>query len=195
MVSARDLQGMRRLLDAASSPLSHSLLLIIGHTATGPPTLGAFVFECSELQHPDVSHISIAEPTELVATAIPPAKIGLALSGGGSRAIAFHLGCLRTLHDRGILDRASVISSVSGASVIAALWAYGDEDFDSFDARVRALLRRGLQGRIAQRALLSPRVAQQVATRVLAGGAASGAWQSAGLLGAADTSIRRSGAG
>ena len=29
--------------------------------------------------------------------------VGLALSGGGARAMAFHLGCLRALHDRGIL--------------------------------------------------------------------------------------------
>ena len=27
--------------------------------------------------------------------------IGLALSGGGSRAMAFHLGCLRALNDMG----------------------------------------------------------------------------------------------
>src|SRR3546814_1286445 len=37
-------------------------------------------------------------------------KIGLALSGGGSRAIAFHLGCLRALHDRGVLPKVSVLS-------------------------------------------------------------------------------------
>ena len=35
-------------------------------------------------------------------------KIGLALSGGGSRAIAFHLGCLRALNQLGLLDRVSV---------------------------------------------------------------------------------------
>jgi predicted acylesterase/phospholipase RssA len=48
--------------------------------------------------------------------------IALALSGGGSRAIAFHLGCLRALHDRGVLDKVRVISSVSGGSVIAAAY-------------------------------------------------------------------------
>ena len=36
-------------------------------------------------------------------------NVGLALSGGGSRAIAFHLGCLRALYDRGVLDRLRVI--------------------------------------------------------------------------------------
>jgi hypothetical protein len=40
------------------------------------------------------------------------------------RAIAFHRGCLRALHDRGVLDRVQVISGVSGGSVLTALWAY-----------------------------------------------------------------------
>ena len=43
-----------------------------------------------------------------------PETIGLALSGGGSRAIAFHLGCLRALHDLGVLEKVGVISTVSG---------------------------------------------------------------------------------
>ena len=47
--------------------------------------------------------------------------IGLALSGGGSRAMAFHLGCLRALHDEGLLDQVATISAVSGGSVLAAL--------------------------------------------------------------------------
>lgn len=70
--------------------------------------------------------------------------IGLALSGGGSRAIAFHLGCLRVLNDRGLLSQVSVMSSVSGGSVIAALWAYSDEEFPEFEARVIEMLRKGL---------------------------------------------------
>ena len=71
-------------------------------------------------------------------------KIGLALSGGGSRAIAFHLGCLRALHDLGILDRVRVLSTVSGGSVIRACYAMWDGSFEEFDARIRQLLRRGI---------------------------------------------------
>lgn len=71
-------------------------------------------------------------------------KIGLALSGGGSRAMAFHLGCLRALHERGILERVKVLSTVSGGSVIGALYAASEEPFPVFEARVRAALRRGL---------------------------------------------------
>jgi NTE family protein len=75
-------------------------------------------------------------------------KIGLALSGGGARAIAFHLGCLRALHRLGLLDRLVVLSTVSGGSVIGAYFhaqvnAKGG-DFAAFEANIRALLARGL---------------------------------------------------
>ncbi|WP_179199448.1 patatin-like phospholipase family protein, partial [Streptomyces viridochromogenes] len=46
--------------------------------------------------------------------------LGLALSGGGSRAAAFHLGCLRALHDRDLLDSIRVVSGISGGSLLAA---------------------------------------------------------------------------
>ena len=71
-------------------------------------------------------------------------KIGLALSGGGSRAIAFHLGCLKALHDHGLLDHIKVVSTVSGGSVIGGLFAANSDPFPIFEARVRALLVRGL---------------------------------------------------
>lgn len=70
--------------------------------------------------------------------------IGIALSGGGSRAIAFHLGCLRALHDRGILDQVKILSTVSGGSVIGALYVLTDEPFPVFENRVRTVLKRGL---------------------------------------------------
>ena len=59
----------------------------------------------------------------------PQRLVGLALSGGGSRAIAFHLGCLRALHDAGVLKKISVVSSVSGGSVIAGMYAYRNDSF------------------------------------------------------------------
>lgn len=74
---------------------------------------------------------------------IKPA-IGLALSGGGSRAIAFHLGCLRTLSKLGILEDVKVISTVSGGSVIGALYAAHSGSFEEFETKVRSLLSRGL---------------------------------------------------
>ena len=71
-------------------------------------------------------------------------RIALALSGGGSRAIAYHLGCLRALHDFDLLREVRVISTVSGGSVIGALYAYQNQPFEEFDGQVCDLLRRGL---------------------------------------------------
>jgi len=70
-------------------------------------------------------------------------SIGIALSGGGSRAMAFHLGCLRTLHRTGLLQKASVLSTVSGGSVIGAIYAVHDGDFEAFEAKVRSVLAEG----------------------------------------------------
>ena len=50
-------------------------------------------------------------------------RIGLALSGGGYRAAAYHIGALRALHKLGVLDKVDVISSVSGGSITAASYA------------------------------------------------------------------------
>ena len=68
----------------------------------------------------------------------------MALSGGGSRAIAFHLGCLRALNRLGLLDRVAVLSTVSGGSVIGAYFHAHQGDFASFEAKIRALLAQGL---------------------------------------------------
>jgi NTE family protein len=52
--------------------------------------------------------------------------IGIALSGGGFRAMLFHAGALARLNELGILSRAKRISSVSGGSItaghLAASW-------------------------------------------------------------------------
>ena len=72
-----------------------------------------------------------------------PARVGIALSGGGSRAIAFHLGCLRTLHHLGVLERARVLATVSGGSVIGAMYVAHQGTFEEFEADVRQVLRRG----------------------------------------------------
>lgn len=71
-------------------------------------------------------------------------KIGLALSGGGSRAIAFHLGCLRALNRLGLLDRVEVLSTVSGGSVIGTYFHAHQEDFTAFEAKIRDVLAQGL---------------------------------------------------
>ena len=80
---------------------------------------------------------------------------GLALSGGGSRAIAFHLGCLRALHELGVLEKVKVLSTVSGGSVIGALYAFSDEPFLEFEKRVHAVLARGFAWPLLRTAFLT----------------------------------------
>jgi NTE family protein len=102
--------------------------------------------------------------------------IGLALSGGGFRAAAFHLGCLRALADRGLLDRIRVLSGVSGGALLGAMYAYGPERFDDFDAAAAHMLRGGLQLAIARRLVLSRRLPQAILTDLsLPAAAAAGA--------------------
>ncbi|MGO8049820.1 patatin-like phospholipase family protein [Rhizobium leguminosarum] len=96
--------------------------------------------------------------------------IALALSGGGARAMAFHLGGLRALHDRGILDKVKVMSTVSGGSVIGAAWAYSESTFEAFDARIVSVLRRGLQREIAREVFCSWQGMRILATLLVSGG-------------------------
>lgn len=70
-------------------------------------------------------------------------SIALALSGGGSRAMAFHLGCLRALNELDILDRVGTLTAVSGGSVLAGLYCSHPGDFAAFEARVRSVLAEG----------------------------------------------------
>lgn len=49
-------------------------------------------------------------------------KLGLALSGGGFRAAFFHIGVLARMADLGLLRHVEVISTVSGGSIIGALY-------------------------------------------------------------------------
>ena len=64
-------------------------------------------------------------PVQLIDTdsqlGLPEKGIALCLSGGGYRAMLFHLGVLWRLNEVGYLPKIDRISSVSGGSIIAAL--------------------------------------------------------------------------
>ncbi|MDQ7249746.1 patatin-like phospholipase family protein [Dongia sedimenti] len=66
-------------------------------------------------------------PVEVISTDTPDRKpeegIGLCLSGGGYRAMVFHIGALWRLYDAGLLGNIKRISSVSGGSITAATLA------------------------------------------------------------------------
>lgn len=73
-------------------------------------------------------------------------ELGLALSGGGSRAAAFHRGTLQALLELQLVDRIDVISTVSGGSLFGGAWmaarSRGDADTGFLD-RMRDELSRG----------------------------------------------------
>lgn len=64
----------------------------------------------------------------------PEEGIALCLSGGGYRAMLFHLGCLWRLNHLGLLPLLKRVSSVSGGSITAGVLGliWGDLDFDEY---------------------------------------------------------------
>lgn len=54
------------------------------------------------------------------------------------------MGCLRALDRAGLLDRIDSLSTVSGGSLIGALYACHEDDFTAFESRIHALLKQGL---------------------------------------------------
>lgn len=170
--SPRDVASMSRLVSLETLP---EVLMVIHGSQRASAELGAYVFIRDELPRPFgrlVIHDRTSSPTPIAPT---PRDIGLALSGGGSRAIAFQLGCLRALHDRGTLARVRVVSGVSGGALATAAYAYCHEPFAEFDTRIQEILRRGLQREIARRALLPPRAAKALAARAVSSAGAMGA--------------------
>ena len=98
----------------------------------------------------------------------PPVGVALCLSGGGYRAMLFHLGVLRRLNEAGWLGRLDRVSSVSGGSIaagaLALAWSELDPDdggrFRAFDERVlepvRGLASHGLDVGAVLTGLLTP---------------------------------------
>lgn len=63
-------------------------------------------------------------------------RVGIALSGGGYRAAGFHIGTLKKLHQLGILNRADVLSTISGGSITGACYCLHQGDFSEFEDRM-----------------------------------------------------------
>ena len=60
--------------------------------------------------------------------------IGIALSGGGFRAMLFHAGALARMNELGLLSRAKRIASVSGGSITSGYLAKRWKDLGNADA-------------------------------------------------------------
>jgi NTE family protein len=82
-----------------------------------------------------------AAPVEAFSTdpgILPPeAGMGLCLSGGGYRAMVFHVGVLWRLYEAGLLGGLKRISSVSGGSITAGLLALKWRDLSFIPANLK----------------------------------------------------------
>ena len=146
--SSTDYAGIASIFASAPNEGSHQLMLIVGQASTPRPEIGAYVFERQGLVKKRNS-VALQCQVRGGRTAAPSVdalgmKLGLALSGGGSRAVAFHLGTLRALEDMQLLDEVEVISGVSGGSVMVGLLGYAQTDFADIDRRTTQFLGRGL---------------------------------------------------
>jgi NTE family protein len=101
----------------------------------------------------------------LLSPDMPRHRVGLALSGGGVRAIAFHSGVLRWFAERELLEQIDHISSVSGGSLFTGLvfrfsgysWPTSAQYVDHVLPQIRNLLTsKSLQINAVFRLLLNP---------------------------------------
>lgn len=95
-------------------------------------------------------------------------KLGLALSGGGFRASFFHLGVFRRLAELDLLRHVSVLSTVSGGSIVGALYMIhlaknlkksaqlSRSDYITLVNDVRTDFRAGTAANLRTRLLLDP---------------------------------------
>ncbi|MEM1054746.1 MAG: patatin-like phospholipase family protein [Bacteroidota bacterium] len=134
---------------------------------------------------PDLSAQLTADPTaaaDIVQAPRPDsAKVGLALAGGGFRASFFHLGVYRRLAELDVLRRVEVLSTVSGGSIIGALYTLllrerwlrkdktdGDperlsrQDYLCIVEEMEKTLRRGIQKNLRNRLLWNPIVLARI---------------------------------
>lgn len=95
----------------------------------------------------------------------PGCRIGLALSGGGVRAVAFHAGVMQWLAERSLLEKVTHISSVSGGSLFAGLifrlsdyrWPNSEHYLNHVLPNIRTLLTtKSLQLDAVRRLVLNP---------------------------------------
>ena len=179
--SPRDFGAIQELLLNDPNPPKRMLLFIVSRPC-GDTSVTASIFERNEFEVLEreatiVRAVGVQRSFEY-SSQNEARPIGLSLSGGGSRAMAFHLGCLRAMHDRGILSKVDVISTISGGSVIGAMYAYSHDPFEDFELRVQDILRKGFVSSISRRLVLSHRLIQVLGTNLIAGTAAFAAFGS-----------------
>ena len=109
-------------------------------------------------------------PTSEVPEVSVRSKLGLAMSGGGFRAAFFHIGVLAQMARLGLLRHVEVISTVSGGSIVGALYylhvkrlmeeksdpEITDQDYLTIMARLEVQFLQGVQRNVRLRTFLNP---------------------------------------
>ena len=110
-----------------------------------------------QLAH-DFHHMIRVRDGFQVTDAATQKRFGLALSGGGFRAVLYHLGVIRFLRDAEILSKVTHITSVSGGSVIGAhlvlnwdRYCGSDSEFQEVSAELLRFLQLDVRNRIVRR--------------------------------------------
>jgi len=75
-------------------------------------------------------------------------KIGLALSGGGYRAAAYHIGTFKKLNELGVLEHIDVISCVSGGSILGAFYGLHKGNFETFEKEAKLAVKKNIIGAV-----------------------------------------------
>jgi NTE family protein len=110
------------------------------------------------------------ERKESRAAAAATSRLGLALSGGGFRASFFHIGLLAQMAMLGLLRHVEVISTVSGGSILGALYylhvkrlleskpdaEIEDQDYQAVVERIESEFLAAVQRNIRMRTFLDP---------------------------------------
>lgn len=146
--SDTDYAGIATIFGSAPDEGAHQLMVIVGHASDPAPQIGAYAFERQAFAKHDQG-FELAMAVRGGTVEAPPIEalgksIGLALSGGGSRAVAFHLGTLRALDDLDLLGEIGLISGVSGGSLMTGILGYSQETFAEIDAKTVSFLESGL---------------------------------------------------
>ena len=162
--SPADHGAMRALTAPDADELTQQLLLVAGGNPLGSEW-NCYLYDANQPDSTQPEHM----PCHVPIRGSNVGRIGLAMSGGGLRAAAFHLGCLRALNDRELLDKASTISGVSGGSLVAALWAYTSGSFEEFDDALVSLLQDGLWKPTVAKWFAPRRIGKALVTTATAG--------------------------
>lgn len=86
-------------------------------------------------------------------------NIGLALSGGGIRAMLFHLGIFKWLAEQGLMEQVKKVSTVSGASLcVGMIYSYSNLSWptsDDFISKALPAIKKALNTSLHKWALLN----------------------------------------